>query len=100
MVFSWIAFVERVHRYGLRQLLKINEPSFNVGVSQLDSHPLADVEAFKPAGQTAFNWNLQNAYPGAFCRRAGDDAVELLADARLQHDGGGGLGDLPFHLLG
>src|SRR4051794_7301344 len=42
---------------------------------------------------------MEDADPGALLGRAGDDAVEALADARLKDAGRGGLAHLALHLV-
>ena len=52
------------------------------------------------ADQLAFDRRARHAHEGALVRRAGDDRVERLADARLHHHRRGRLAHLPLDLVG
>ena len=52
------------------------------------------------AHQPAFDGHVEQTHPRALRRGAGDDGVELLADAAIAADGGGGFGHLPLDFLG
>src|SRR5579862_449423 len=69
-------------------------------MSQLHTHGVTDIESLEAAHHTALGCRMVDTYPGTFRRRTGDDGVELLADARLQKQCSGGLGDLALDLVG
>ena len=79
---------------------EIDEPALHVRADELDVHPIADVETLEPADHPAFHHRLDDAHPRPLLRRAGDDRVEALAEARGEEERGGGLPHLALHLGG
>src|ERR1051325_3185269 len=63
---------------------EIDEPSLHVGAHQLHAHAMPDVESFRAVHELPFHRRMKDAHPRPFLAFAGDDGVELLADARRQ----------------
>jgi len=64
----------------LLDLFEINIPPLNVCVHKLHFEPVADINAFKPVEQPAFDWGLNYADPCPFVGCARADGVELISD--------------------
>src|SRR5690242_6131033 len=79
---------------------KVDEAAPGIDVYELDAHAIADVEAARAFHDFAFGDWFADSHPRAFVGGAGDDAVELLADAIHQQQSGRSLADLALDLRG
>ena len=70
----------------------------DVGVDELDAHPIADVKALEAAHDLSLHGRLEDADPRTLLGRASHDRVKLLADPRCEKLCGGGLSHLPLNL--
>ena len=87
-------------RHARADRAKSMKPRSTSVCDELDAHAIADVEALESAHDPAFGGRPGNAHPGSLVRRAGDDGVEALADARFEQQRRGRLAHLPLHLGG
>src|SRR6185503_15945587 len=79
---------------------EVDEPTLDVHSGERDADVIADVEPAITAHHPPFDRRRADAHVGALRARAGDDPVELLADARGDDERGGRLADLALHLAG
>lgn len=79
---------------------EVDVAALDVHGDQLHADAVADVDARCSLHQHTLGGDFQKPYPRAFGGGAGDDAIELLADARFEEKGGRGFADLPLDLVG
>ena len=78
---------------------EVDEAALRVRVHELHAHPVADVEPLLTTLDATLDRRVEDADPRALGRRAGHDAVELLADAARQETRGRSLPHHPLDLL-
>src|SRR5580658_3117702 len=79
---------------------EVYESVLEVGVNELDTHPIANLEPAKAADQFPLCRGARNSNPRPFGRGTGDEGVESLSNVGRQEERGGGLPNPPFYLSG
>ena len=76
---------------------EIDEPSFHVGLEQLDADTVAHIETLEAALQPAFHRRMEEPDPRSLFGSAGDERVERVSDSAGQEQRGGGLPNPPLN---
>ena len=61
---------------------KIDEAARDVGLHQSHPYALTDIHPVEPAHHPALRRRVERSHPRALLRRAGDNCIETVADAR------------------
>src|SRR5438046_4758220 len=84
--------------FGVDAPNEVDKAVLDVGVDELDAHPITDVKALEAAHDLSLHGQLEDADPRTLLGRTSHDRVKLLADPRCEKLCGGGLSHLPLDL--
>jgi hypothetical protein len=79
---------------------EVYESMFEVGVNELDTNPIADLEPVKAAHELPLCRGARDSDPRPLRGGTGDERVESLSNVGRQEERGGGFPNPPFYLRG